>query len=1841
MFDNDYYDEDDLLLHSAGGYPTSSVPSSLSAPILQSGITKAVDVCRRLFPSEVVSEMGPSDYPRIWSLRSGSQDSIRRVQRVDMERVRRRYLAVAENLGIPIIEPKEPDLMCLDLGVMKLERMLSDHAKRVEARDPCPLSLPYLSSDLFALKVGDQVRAGSYDMFLLCLDVSRKRACVRICRDVVGMMPESTLESWLSIVDETLSSLGNEGYHILKLQEALFKGRTLDIRDMRPENLSSFEKTIRAMRDLNLSGILCEKIRGFALSVTDFRVTWELFGIAKINGFPVIDEVKSTAKARRIGTTPDESEPGMARHLALCLKSLILEGYVSSKGQWPPFIVPPKAGSKLESDWKIRSHVAPALKYDPEDFSDLQFGQLFELDERVDSLETLDDKYCAPRASITDGSGRRRYAGANSRSVVEAALAGGHRSPSETLAAWADGKYFAEDMVVRTSIKGLEPKVEGRLFAMMTYEGREARSIMERGIQYGLQKILPQSTKRMSEQELGNTLSRISAQGGSTAEIDFSSWNLRFNLFNTRGCAEVVSSIYGRPGLWESVHEQFYLSTIYLTVGGVVPGNEKKKSAHDFVENDYCWRGHMGGLEGQFQGFWEVCTFAIMQAAIRDTGGTGDNFGQGDNQLVCWKQPDLSVASALTDGICKFISRTNHEAKPEEVEYGNSFTYKKRLFSRGTEIRSVLKHVVSCLSIPSSIAPTVQNRLALPHATMASISNHLEDPLLAWVCGEYLTRAAIAIVCVQDQDNSRQRILERIVEVPSAAGGYPIPPISAYLWRGHCDPLSSSIGSCLLTGGVGLSVFLHHLSNPPKAVDLAHLVDDPTSFPMDRPQDPGQATIAVIDKVVVAAAKAGTYAGVFRKKPTRVREKLAALFKAGTPLSPQLANDIMMRSHDGVRSRVLKRFNTTSSFQRLAMKAGHNLPSRVWEADHKLYLWLSGLVSTLQDVDPRTITESIFSMATKLRSHWGVQLPAGITTLSPFDYVKGQFRGSGTISVAYNLRPEQSVRKFYRGSRTEQRYIRPLEEFKSNTSTGEDVKTLMRIRSQIQLQNGFLGAIDDVLRSRLGMEPSSVESDFPRAYGGTDAHRLDGMDRAQYDLGCSPLVPSWSTVSTDDFGVGSRDLPISFQELMLFHMCRASIMFARGIPGAVITAAYKPETLPEVVPWSNTTVVWKESEVPVPGNPLLTLTEYMVQKMQVKSLPPSGLSVGGRVHPRDLVAARILGTFSDSPSMIRLMNGDIFTRDKFDRSEVEGIGPSVIDAGVARVIPLILFSSLAVTSRSFDARITLHGMLIPICKAVASLYFTDLTKSSAGRSWLASREIRVGVGSKGHDAWFTSYANYLAARVSAILTTKPKNPVPARIVVPSWGISREKAYSLVMISAVIHGWRGMDIGSPSALADFRSAYSRQEDRNKRLIHLKGPVGESARAWSANKAYLTVEGTPLELLRSLRALNNMRTMYVRPSNLPRKRREVLSVISDGTATQVYTPGPPDRPLELPDMTKYYSRLYSTHGSTSLHESYDCLPDGTGLAYSVGFGQGGAAAALILSGYIVLGIELRTALPDYDGALSSYCPPEVERIGGQDQFAVHSMCWSSSGDWMDIGVASLENGPGLVYLGIEQGGLNTDLRILDPIINSGWVGDLVIRVLGDSRLVELFYATLFQVGIPQVFAPIQVADTFSSHVSVTMKGKLDGYADMVRPLVIEWKDREYSPSLARMTEKGGLAVTKAMFRGLYGTSGLSLFDAYQALKEVADEAEVNTRRYVPKSVLMDIRFRLDLCKPLLAPGIRSFPYQTIRGLPRQARNIMHKVIGIAKAFEEETGMPFEAIVRDGTPVKVEDDHGSMLF
>lgn len=1078
----------------------------------------------------------------------------------------------------------------------------------------------HTSRQMTVVHVEDKRIFMSHDALLMIKDVAMSQWLLHLYFHVVPDKKElcPILTQFTSWGMKLAEILGEEAYESIKGVEGLVKLRLIQmsekildpdiqivhmLRKYRKKTRKAFQSKLLA-RHQGIDGLW-----KLVSSIDDPDTLSELFSFVKLLGHPYIDPVAGCESSKALSQEHRSISPSAVKQLEWSFCHTYTRGYLSKMGKWPSitFSLPEGKESRLKD---LRDNNHPSLPlglglYDASDWDYAVFDGHIDFDYGRDILALISDTAISYKRTEVDNSWKGRLPftpvrPTSSTRVLEELL---HRPELDmkALCQQISRRDIPFDWrIVTVCPKEREMKLEPRMFSMMVLEMRSFFVLTEQNLAHGIFKYVPEQSMTDSKTQLLQrflkltTTTRASRSCTLKIELDFSRWNLKFERRTMDPLGRRFDQIFGTTRLYDVVHEFYETCMVVLRHSSFTP-NLTKRTGGRIADQPGIWNGHPTGMEGIFQKGWTLATICIIQAAIWPFGLKYNIVGQGDNQVLfieclqkeeeSWEEFKIRVRqlnTAVSLACSTFAASVGHELKPEECSAGTSFTsYGKELWYEGRVLETTCKSVSRMFPTTTTDTPSMFQVFSNISATGASTTDRsgytltlflftklIENWMIrrefrrSFIHGNYL-HGTLGELLYRSQNIDNWDLLLTIV--PTNLGGLPVSTLAEFLYRGHQDPLASSLCSLRVFASIKeVRLYLNllcteKLFDPPSRIQLAGLVLDPFSVPIAR-QAPASASVSSRLRGILIKVTKNRDIRELLIYNDRDRDQFIKDLLTIVPLSPKVIHDIYKCSLFGTCDTFSKRFTNTSTLYKIARSAeDEDLTTLCLALDRSYILKTMDLLARVyqcrDDSNQFDRPLDMYKLAASMRKRWGVGDMEGVTNIHPLDlgviavlpydleWVLFHARHGSPMVVATALSGDsrQALKTRgkvtpYIGSTTSEKsvskWVRPVD---SSPPQRDAIKLLQIRRSLTTTGSKLYDYITKLAQSRCGYDVEQLSMFTRDTIGGTDSHRYNMTDAPMGSyVNSTTTWASHITVSSNKSGtLGSTDRPVSFQEIYL------------------------------------------------------------------------------------------------------------------------------------------------------------------------------------------------------------------------------------------------------------------------------------------------------------------------------------------------------------------------------------------------------------------------------------------------------------------------------------------------------------------------------------------------------------------------------------------------------------------------------------------------------------------------------------------------------------------------------------
>ncbi|CAH0382888.1 unnamed protein product [Bemisia tabaci] len=309
--------------------------------------------------------------------------------------------------------------------------------------------------------------------------------------------------------------------------------------------------------------------------------------------------------------------------------------------------------------------------------------------------------------------------------------------------------------------------------------------------------------------------------------LDFNKFNLRWRKESTDICFHTTDQLFGTNNFFTYSHRFFEEAFYYLFSPFRPPEYLKKTSQRDetipagtICESETPHIGQGGGCEGQIQKLWTIIISSGSVVNMAETGISSVIVGQGDKQVLVLLIPVLDPSCTPDQYLQKYaldvdkvvgnfwvnlgriMNGIGMELKLEETYVSTSLlNYGKDIIYNGSYLSGSLKKMSKTYSDVNDIYPTVRDRLAAISTSAQAATMKGFDAICPYMVSMLESLNTLGRECRYGSTN-KERLKELLaaegvewnddlkllsLPTPPDAGGFPVIPFPALMYRGHPD----------------------------------------------------------------------------------------------------------------------------------------------------------------------------------------------------------------------------------------------------------------------------------------------------------------------------------------------------------------------------------------------------------------------------------------------------------------------------------------------------------------------------------------------------------------------------------------------------------------------------------------------------------------------------------------------------------------------------------------------------------------------------------------------------------------------------------------------------------------------------------------------------------------------------------------------------------------------------------------------------------------------------------------------------------------------------------------------
>lgn len=1076
-----------------------------------------------------------------------------------------------------------------------------------------------------------------HDALLMIKDMVWGRFLTRLMSELIPRkgyceMLHSFVWGWAM---EGLEELGDRAYNIIKSLETFCTLRLIELSEEILDVTSQVSfmtaevggKEIAYRKELRLKHTepkLVTDLWAFLATLSDPNQVAECFSLLKTSGHPYISPVAGSQAIEKLAKAETTAEYKGVKAVAWSFCHMFTKGYVDKMKRWPPLVFnfPDNRKSRLRDMYEQNYSPLPLglSLYDPADWDFCTFLPVDEFDYGENILSLITDKSLSYKRSEIDNSwaGRLDYSPpkpTSSTRVVEQLLKE-DVDMKEVCRLVSEDELPYDWYVVTIHPKEREMKWwVARMFAIMVLQPRLFFCLLEKNLAEKLFPYIPEQTMTMTQAQEDDFFLNVSQSSDNyttlAITIDLSKWCSHFRQFSVEPIADRLNQLLGVVGLYGFVHEFFKRSLIVLRHPAFTPTQPTKGLQGHLVEEPGIYMNAEAGLEGIQQKTWTLVTLCMLHWAVWRFGCSYKITCQGDNLVIYFtisrvKREPVDVHAervrSLNKRVLLSISEAarmiGHDVRPDECFSSTSFiTYGKNMWFKGRKLETALKVATRMFPKTTADTPSTEGIISNIAATGTSMVERLDSPLEAFLFTKFVENLVIDREMKQSivhQGNlgklKNSRVWTAHLEggrtlltlCPRNLGGLPVSTLAEFLYRGHSDPLSSSLGSLALFTSIPivnkylacleLESFVG-LDPDGKRDQLIQLIRDPYSVPMPSLSSGSLiSTTRNVRMTLKRLTKNRLLKPIIAISVDSVEEKkLLTTLLTMVPFNPIVAHDIMDKSAFGLADSISRRFTGTKTLRRITNNSEIDLiTSQVLNDKERIRSVLDRL-SKVQVISKRVPTIPTHSLLILMRSRWGLPHMEGVTNyhplvagklilthLTPLELTSRLVEDpSQSLMVVMSLTSRPSQLTSTRGSvppylgnetseKVVEKYVKPI---RASPPLQDALRLIQLAKLCSTPESNLRITLESLATQRTSLPLDLLYNMAKEQAGGTVSHRLRSLVAARGSrLACLPNISTHLSVSSNlSRQMGQVDYPISYGEFYLMLTSLFPVFFPQDV----------------------------------------------------------------------------------------------------------------------------------------------------------------------------------------------------------------------------------------------------------------------------------------------------------------------------------------------------------------------------------------------------------------------------------------------------------------------------------------------------------------------------------------------------------------------------------------------------------------------------------------------------------------------------------------------------------------------
>lgn len=792
----------------------------------------------------------------------------------------------------------------------------------------------------------------------------------------------------------------------------------------------------------------------FLLTLPSPHLVSQAFGLYRLWGHPYVCSRTGLRAIRMLGRAQKPINFETVQQLTWTFRKLFCRGYIAKHQTWPECkihlhdqhpLMKYKTANLLPPEHLVPLHV----------WDSVELLKNFEADPTYNLASVISDKALSlTKTKLIESITKYHSIGrSEDRRVILSWLNCEFTTAKDLLQEINDEGFSPEELVIGVCPKEREMKTTPRLFALLTLKARMYFVLTEALLADHILPYFPQITMTdgalvLMKKLFGITKNqRYKTPNNVTIamNIDFEKWNTNMRHEVVQPIFQEFDKLFGYTNLFQRTHPFFSDSWIYLADDSA----QFDIREGDFVENDYAWKGHQGGLEGLRQKGWTLVTICAIALVASQEDIIHSLVGQGDNQVLTltirgirrWLTVDKArYNQSILDKYIRFKERFFSTMKgiglpvkkDETWESTCMFAYGKNLFLKGMPLCMSQKRICRMFAMANDQFPSLEAEISTIFgagnaATQSDVDYYIPfilastlacetfliniqySPLLGTSLLQYGKHPINSMPVLGWGLSGNDRLLKFVTKSsvtrwlhndnllyyflwrPKILGGFPSQLLPTFLSRGFPDPVTeagSQLRKMLPLVPDPLKALITHILTPTLSTEIREkmLLQDPVSLNLATPVSSGSRVKMFAEKFLQTTPFPNVQFTSFARLSGSSYEEVAKQLFALDPFHGFLMADVLEASLPGYAHTVIgKVMKTTTILDQTSSQSGSSMLMAVRRAELNWINYFFWEVNKTRNPVGEEIEACSVTWALKLRETGWNKQILGVTVPHPIE----------------------------------------------------------------------------------------------------------------------------------------------------------------------------------------------------------------------------------------------------------------------------------------------------------------------------------------------------------------------------------------------------------------------------------------------------------------------------------------------------------------------------------------------------------------------------------------------------------------------------------------------------------------------------------------------------------------------------------------------------------------------------------------------------------------------------------------------------------------------------------------